>query len=398
MNDLKKKVNNNHSFLLYFIFLLGYLIIFFTVNKLTSIATMLFYFSFFLIFVAWILSLNRKLKNIDLLAVIIVALSFVFVLINALQTNANISLDYLKKVIMFSSTIMLFSAMQNFGSHKEIEKQVLILNIILSIALFILFFAKHDDVFYWNERISDYLVFNLDNPNKAGMYLAVITIYNFCLLRHVNNVFIKIPIYAVIIMMIYLTWLTGARTAIIAIAVFVIFYYILLLKSSFKLNFSNIILFLVAILPLLFALIYMVMVENDILRDFFSFMEKDGKSLDSRYDMWNGAFEFFKGSPIFGAYSQMSNGTGQSQMHNIGVDILTSYGVMIYCLVTVFIYITLKACNNNAKYSKQIVYCLALIIAIMLGCGEAALFSGAAGYNILISGFVLFSKRDCIDK
>lgn len=91
-----------------------------------------------------------------------------------------------------------------------------------------------------------------------------------------------------------------------------------------------------AVAPLIFVVVYMQIINAQTLTKIFSFMIGEGKALDSRFFIWGNAIDELMSSPIMGAYYQISNGTGMSQLHNTHIDILVSYGVLTFILVCIF--------------------------------------------------------------
>lgn len=129
-----------------------------------------------------------------------------------------------------------------------------------------------------------------------------------------------------------------------------------------------------SVAPLLFAGLYMRVVDAPFFARFFSFATAEGKELNSRTDIWEPAFRRFASSPVLGAYCQISDGTGMSQLHNTHVDILVSYGTSVLVLA-------------------------GFICVLLLGIGEAALFSGGLGITLFFGVFLGLKKekslQDC---
>jgi membrane protein insertase Oxa1/YidC/SpoIIIJ len=123
-------------------------------------------------------------------------------------------------------------------------------------------------------------------------------------------------------------------------------------------------------------------------------MVEEGKNLDSRVEVWGPALTNLARSPIIGAYSQITDGTGLAQMHNTHLDIACSYGIPVLVAVCMLLFRWLNQRNQTYKSKSGIAYMLGFACAIIMGMGEAALFSGSLGLYILVGGFLLLGNRD----
>ena len=120
-------------------------------------------------------------------------------------------------------------------------------------------------------------------------------------------------------------------------------------------------------------------------------MISEGKTVDSRYYVWKYAFNNFKSSPIFGAYNQISNGTGTSQMFITHLDILASYGIIVFILTSYFFYQIVKNVNSRSHDIKSKIFLLSFIAVLILGMCEAALVSGGLSIHILVGDFLIIA-------
>ena len=128
----------------------------------------------------------------------------------------------------------------------------------------------------------------------------------------------------------------------------------------------------------------------------FSFLESAGKDLTSRMNIWLQAWQLWGASPIFGAYAQASGGTGSSQFHNTHLDILVSYGPIVLCLVCSFL-VSMIDMGEKRQSRQQFLFTIGFICEIILGVGEAAIFSGGLGVYLYAGTFLLlrnFSQPD----
>lgn len=150
---------------------------------------------------------------------------------------------------------------------------------------------------------------------------------------------------------------------------------------------------LISVWPILFVVAYMAFIENAHIQEMFSFMVSEGKDLDARISIWQPALRYYRESPLIGAYSQISRGTGMSQLHNTHLDILVSYGTPILVLVCWLIYGMIRSrstCNLKEDTMVRICFCGTII----MGMGEAALFSGGLGIYLFAGMFLLLCNRE----
>ena len=120
----------------------------------------------------------------------------------------------------------------------------------------------------------------------------------------------------------------------------------------------------------------------------FSFLESAGKDLTSRMEIWLRALRLWLSSPIFGAYAQASSGLGSSQFHNTHIDILVSYGPIVLCIVCFALY-SLIYMSGKRQSRQQFLFTIGFTCEIILGVGEAAIFSGGLGVYLYAGTFLL---------
>jgi hypothetical protein len=146
--------------------------------------------------------------------------------------------------------------------------------------------------------------------------------------------------------------------------------------------------------PALFVSIYMFIIHRPVLAGCFSFLVSTGKNIDSRIRIWNNALTHLRISPILGAYYQLSNGTGMSQLHNTALDIAASYGIFILGGVLVFLFKIMNCRNETGMTKAQFQYISAFSACIIMGMGEAALFSGSLSFFTLAGLFMILTGSE----
>ena len=186
---------------------------------------------------------------------------------------------------------------------------------------------------------------------------------------------------------------TQSRNALLAIGVFLVVAILAAMLGPGRIVLHKWLFAFVSVFPLLFVGAYMAFVGNEDLMQAFSFLSGEGKGLGSRTSIWQDALDRFWESPIFGAYSQLSNGSGMSQMHNTHMDILASYGIVVLILTCVFLYLIMARSWDGGNRQTRIVGVAAFECVIMLCVGEAALFAGGLAVYVFMGYFLLYANQ-----
>ena len=370
-------------------YLLGVIIIACQLFALRDMASALFYGTFFVTLILWVSTLFDSVNDIDILAIFIIVLAFSNVLVNGISSGAEVSFQYFKKYIMFSCTVIFFASAVKL----ELEKRTIkFLNICYAGtgALFLLVYLFGGRrIYYISGRYSSYLTFGFTNPNLTAIFLSCIVMYLVVIANAEKNIYKKIIFFAIVTAEIFFVFKTRSRNALLATAIFIVIFAVEVLFKK-RLKIKKWMLAIAAVFPLVFALLYLQLVQRSVVQKYFSFIIEEGKKLSSRISIWRPALKEFQRSPFFGAYYQISNGTGMSQLHNTHIDILSSYGVVVLILVCVYLYKVM--CRANAQGTDRSVstkMLIAFVCTILLGTGEAALFSGGLGIYLFVGIFLL---------
>lgn len=350
----------------------------------TAIYSALFMVSFVVVLAMLFFNMDRYTTSEFALLVAVVILPFINVCINGFVNidKSNISFNYFKKYIMYCAAIIYISLCSKICLNTQTRKFFKILTIILSCSVIFLFFIKGDELYIYKGRKTDYLVFNFGNPNTAGIYLTAMALTVLSVTSYINGAIKKAIVIVIGLFLCYLVTLTKCRNAEIVIMMFFIVKLFYGFKNHFAKRriFPRWIIICVVFAPILFAVIYMSLIDNETVVEALKFLSSEGKGVDSREKIWRAAFAFFDNSPIFGAYSEISGGGGRSQMHNSHVDVLASYGILPFFLMLFYLSEILLHVNSEIKLSKQITFFIAFICMILIGCCEAVLFSGGILY------------------
>lgn len=385
-----KKISVN-DWLIKLLYLLSTTIIVFQLFGQNNLVSASFYLTFILAVGLWIVNLTRWVDWLDILVVLIIVIAGMNILINSVIERSVIDFSYLKKYITFSITIMFLRFSEKIrltdGQKKFIGNCV----DFITIFFIVCFLLKGNDLYYLEGRISPYLTFKFTNPNLTGLFLVCFIVTEMLLL--IDEKTKKRRVYRILLLMFlfYFILKTQARASILATIFLFVFslFVIFSKKKMFRLNKWYAILF--ALSPAIFIYIYMYIMRNNKLLNMLSFFSTKGKELSSRENIWKNGINAFFESPIFGAYSQNSNGTGVFQLHNTHLDTISSYGVLVFVLVCILLYCFIY--KKGRLCTKQDMICnIGFSTVIFMGLGEAALFSGGLCIYIFASIPLLFSE------
>lgn len=342
----------------------------------------LFALTFPLTVLLWLRSVRRTLTGMDLVVLLTAALAAVSVLLDAAVRDTPLGFDYLKKYVMFVMTLLFFQTVYRFRVGNDVAAWVFRLGDWLTIAFTGAYLLGGSRMYEIGGRVSGYLSFGFTNPNLAALVLC--TLYMLQLGRGFASRKGWLGHLAAAVYLGYLMYATRSRNCLLAAAVFTAG---VVIRRRGTYPICRHLAALIAVLPGVFVVVYAALVEQSWAAEVFSFLVGEGKGLDSRMDIWAPALEAVKAAPLTGAYSLISGGTGASQMHNSHLDIAASYGVPVLVLVCVLL----------AKYLRREpgdIWGWAFACAILLGLGEAAVFSGGLGIYLFAGMFRMLANRE----
>lgn len=364
-------------YILSFIMLMGELV---GIKFITSGA---FALSFVVVLVIWGLHIN-KIYLLDLLTIAISAFSLICVVI----TCESFTISYFYKWLMFSAVFFYFSTCMKIKISEKTTKALFFINFLLSISCILVYVIKFDSIFYITNVGERYLTFDFYNPNSLALFLVCIAMTGvlYCFIYRVG--FLKKMCY--IGMFIFLILQTLSRTSLLAIVFFLAISVIFVRKKHYYLPENKIVHWIIATFPIVFALIYMKIIGKINQKGYLSLITSEGKGLDSREFVWNYAIDLFEKSPVVGSYGYITTASEFSQMHNSHIDVLASYGIIVFILVIYFLFIILKKIVQRSKGTSRSLSVWAFIVCLMLGVGEAVLFSGGLSFYLMVGQFLLF--------
>ena len=391
--------NNVDSILIRSLYFCITAMVIFQLFSFSLFISVLFHLTFIFVLLLWISSMSREADIIDVLCFLILVLTFVNIILNAIIENSSINFTYFKKMIMFFSTLITFRVA--FKIRIRLQEYIFLKKCIGIIAcLFVLMYVfNNDGMRTFANASSNYLTFNFTNPNLTGMFLFCFVVVEVIFLFQTSIVKERVFHGVMVALLSWFIFETEARNAVITWVIFsiitVVFFF---KKETFNIRIHYVFACIVSVFPYIFSVVYMKLNDNSWLFGLFNFIISEGKLLTSRTWVWSKALNMIDESPIIGAYSQISMGTGQSQLHNTHLDIMASYGVLVFALVCLFL--SLVIYNKGVTYkSKQSFFAMmGFMCVILLGNGEAALFSGGFGLNYFAAIPLLLMNFDYNNK
>lgn len=357
-----------------------------------SWSSRLFTLTFVLTFLLWIITAMKAVNAGDLLVLFISLFAFIHVFLNAWRNGGELNFSYLRKYIMFVTSLFFLQAVSKIGlteqEEKRIERGITFLSVFLAAGYFV--FGRK--LYVINGITTNYLTFRFTNPNLTALFLSCIAYMEFCMILKNRKVYGKILHLLLFAGLALFIKETRSRNALIILAVFLVFAVLLSLKRAGAIRVPKAVSVLVSIFPILFVVAYLGFSSNYGLKRRLAFLVSEGKGLDSRMSIWRPALSRFHRSPIVGAYYEISGGSGMSQLHNTHLDILASYGVWILILICILLFYWLHTYGRQRRDKLQMLYYLGFVCVLLLGIGEAALFSGGLGIYILAGMYLLYLK------
>lgn len=135
-----------------------------------------FYATFYLTLIFWIVCALEKMERIEFWMLIGMTIALISVLINAVLSGAMVTIQYLKKLLSFFSTLLFFSAAYKSVPNASVQRWIYGILDLVSTCLIAAFFYQQQRAYMFNGVISNYLTFGFSNPNLTGMFLAGIII------------------------------------------------------------------------------------------------------------------------------------------------------------------------------------------------------------------------------
>ena len=359
-----------------------------SVNRAVSFLLMITIIS---VYILWALTLCKEVTNRDVMLVCLITLTAWNVFINAQMAGADLSFSYIRKFLLFSSTLIFLQTATKIRIDLRLEQMILNLNSILAAFLLIEYVVQGNQAYLINGIVTQYLTFHFTNPNLTGMYMSTIAMLEICRALEEDKKYRKFIHFLLAGGLLYLSYETQSRNVLFSVLFFFGMLILIRLQKNDIYKMNPVISIITILWPALFVTVYMFIINHPVLAGYFSFLVSVGKNIDSRIRIWNNAILYFRSSPVFGAYYQLSNGTGMSQLHNTALDIASSYGILILAGVLVFLFKIMTCRNETGMTKAQFQYLSAFSACLIMGMGEAALFSGSLSCFVLAGLFIILT-------
>ena len=362
------------------------------VLNLDSLTSVLFLTTFPLTVLLWIRSIRRTVSETDLIVVITCAAAGISVLINAAGASAHLSFGYLKKLIIFFMVLLYFQAAFRFRIDEKMHEYIRKVTDGIVVFLVLMFFLQTDRMYMLNGRRTVYFTFCFSNPNMTALFLSCLYMLKMHSLFEGGKWYVRLANILMQLILAGFIMETQSRNCLLVLMMYTAVSVWLIFRSQRKLRISKVWAAMIAAFPALLVAVYMTLVSSRWVQELLSFMISEGKGLDSRVRIWGLALRHLWESPVFGAYFEVSGGTGTFQLHNTHLDIAVSYGIPVCLLVCGLLIRYLHQRGRVYENKKRFIYILGFACAILLGMGEAAVFSGGLGINILAGALLLLAN------
>lgn len=363
------------------------------VMHLDQYVSLCFYITFILTIAFWVICAGQGLAKTELLMLVAVIVAIINVLINAAVYDYAVTVQYIKKLLSFLSALLFFSATYKTQPNNAEYKWLYSIIHVVSYFLIFSYFFQKQQMYEINGIASNYLTFGFTNPNLTGLFLAGIVMLQINQLFSLKYKWKRMICFIEICCLLYFIWETQARNALFAVLIFLIFLCLTGVKKSDFIFSKKFVSWLISLWPMLFAITYLLLIQVKRITKWFYFLETPGKDIGSRTEIWERFIRLWTESPLFGAYGQASNGTGSFQCHNTHIDILVSYGPIVLLLVCMAIFsLIYLGGTHKSKYKRFMT--VGFASTMLLGTGEAAIFSGGLSIYLYVGAFLLLRNYE----
>lgn len=348
----------------------------------------LFLATFPLTVILWARSVRKTLTGLDILMLLTILLAVVNVILNLWINGGTLSFDFFRKVIMFSMSLMFLQTANRFRVGQEIVDFMTRIADLLTLFFVLMYFWNRPAMHVINGYVTGYLTFGFSNPNTTGLFLTCLYMLELYRLYTREVWYLKTLHVGMACVLFWFVFETQSRNCLLVMLLFTVYCLWLVFRSKRMLRVTGFWAGMIAWFPLTFAALYMTVIYTPWIQRIFGFAVSAGKNLDSRVDIWTNTLSYIKHSPLIGSYYEISGGTGVAQMHNSHLDIAASYGIAVLVLVCVLLTRYLLQRGRVYESKERYIYMLGFSCTLLLGLGEAALFSGGLGIH-LFAGMLL---------
>lgn len=374
----------DESFFLISQIIISITITFFTIINQTTLTSVMFTLSF--INLAFLYITSYKNSSITMWGWRLLAWCVLSILLSYLTGDKNFILYDLVSFGTFAATILYLQIVNNVNVTKNLAHLVLILGTASAVIYPIGYYFLNANEY----RImgSLLLTMHFSSPNLTGTYLAQACLFSVLCFIITRKKIVKIIVTVVFVLDFYFLYQTGARNSLIAVIVALIGIVFVKIRKIKKIN--HIITFLIAIAPLVFAIMYLLFINTIETSGYLSFIIEEGKPITSRLRIWNNALQTLKGFHwIIGDYSKL-----RGNLHNTHITILGSYGIVGISFLIKYLTDVMNTVGKTIKSPSQLICLICFFGTIIMGFGEAALFYGSMGMYAIACSYLILARYD----
>ncbi len=360
------------------------LIILFTLINSQSLASAMFSLSFVNLILLYLSSYCKcETTSFGLLLLIWCVISIAFSYVSG---DKIITFEDLISFFTFAATIMFMMAASSIFVTKEVANSVLYIGMTSTLLYPICYFFLGANEY--RRMGSLLLTMHFSSPNLAGMYLA-----QACLCAILGIILIKKRFVKVISMIafgfdFYFLILSAARNSILTVLFVVAGIIYIKIKRIRK--FHPLSFFIVSIMPLIFAIAYLLFIETIGSTGRLDFIVEEGKPITSRVEVWRNVFNTLKGVYwLTGDFAHL-----RGNLHNTHMTILGSYGIIGIVLLVKFLVDVIRNANQTMQNSLQAICLICFFGTIFMGNGENGLFYGSMGMYAIACSYLILARYD----
>lgn len=314
----------------------------------------------------------------------IAAIIITLIMVSTIFSLQEFSISYFNKAFIFIATILCFLFVSEFPMDRRICKWIYIISFVQSVVFIIAYYLGYR----YPYGITSALSFGFANPNFTGMWLLHLVCINtsFIFERIAQKKYYQtVGILIVMVFNAFFIISTDNRSSIIGLLCLIIG--IVLTAFSNK-KVPKIPAAIVAGIPVVIAIIYLIFVNSGMINIFNTFSGV-GKELTSRVGIWTEGINIIKTHPFFGEYYTVLYRLSFSQLHNMYIDLATSYGIPVAVLFFFFLKNILKKAQSNVQSKQQNIAYWGVFAILLTSSFEAALVSGSTGMYVMSCSLII---------
>lgn len=369
-------------------------VIFTQVLGLKTLSSAAFYGVMLLTVGFWFTQAQKRLSKLAILGLFVVMLACINVLLDGLMHMKLLEGSDFVKIASFALAMLYFSALSQYRASRKLVTCLYRLNSLIALFCVAMCLASWENMHLYNNTVSRYLTLRFSNPNLTALFLLCCTLVELLHVTQAEGKGEKLWHLVLAGGVVVLIALTKSRNVLIALTAFlVVFLWMRVFRKRKQPRMTGPVIACVVLAPLVLAVMYMLVVYTPAVNKLLSFLVSEGKTLNSRYQIWKFAWSIFFQSPVIGSFSQALHGTKQFHMHNSHLDILVSYGLPVLILFCLFEYRLLAQSRSGAASKTAQLAVWAFGAMMLTGMGEVSIFSGGLGIYAYVGIFLLLAGQ-----